>query len=95
MGFSFNWAGVNVPQAQVEGNAAVQSRSRVDAAALGQAARGFVDRQKADAAAREYANIISGFGQEKGPDVSAIQQEINQLKARNAEIARQLGIVNG
>ena len=95
MGFSFNWAGVNVPQAQVEGNAAVQSRSRADAAALGQAARGFVDRQKADAAAREYASIIANTQQAQGPNVAAIQQEIQQLKARNAEIAKQLGIVNG
>lgn len=94
MGFSFNWAGVNVPQAQVEGNAAMQNRSRADAAALGQAARGFVDRRKADAAAREYADIIGSYGQNQptGPDVAAIEQEIQRLKARNAEIARQLGM---
>lgn len=97
MGFSFNWAGVTVPQANVEGNAAVQNRSRSDGAAWGQAARGFVDRRKAEQAAKEYSDIISNFGKDQpiGPDVSAIQQEIQQLKARNAEIAQRLGIVNG
>lgn len=94
MGFSFNWNGVTVPQASIEGNAAVQSRSRGDAAAWGQAARGFVDRRKAEQAAREYSDIISNFGkgQQAGPDVAAIEQEIQRLKARNAEIARQLGM---
>lgn len=94
MGFSFNWNGVTVPQAQIEGNAAVQNRSRQDAAAWGQAARGYVDRKKAEEAAQEYADIIGSFGQDQqqGPDVAAIQQEIQRLKARNAEIAQQLGM---
>ena len=94
MGFSFNWAGVNVPQAQVEGNAAMQNRIRNDASTLGNAARGYVDRVKAEDAAREYADIIGSYGQNQptGPDITAIQQEIHRLKARNAEIARQLGM---
>lgn len=94
MGFSFNWAGVNVPQASMEGNASVQNRMRSDAAAWGQAARGYVDRTKAEDAAREYADIIGSYGQNQqtAPDVAAIEQEIQRLKARNAEIARQLGM---
>lgn len=94
MGFSFNWQGLTVPQASKESNASYQARTRSDAAALGNAARGYVDRKKAEDAAKEYAGIISSYGQNQptGPDVSAIEQEIMRLKARNAEIAKQLGM---
>lgn len=94
MGFSFNWAGVNVPQAQVEGNAAVQNRSRNDGGAWGNALRGYSDRVNAEEGAKEYADIIGSFQQQgiAAPDVTAIQQEIQRLKARNAEIAQQLGM---
>ena len=94
MGFSFNWQGLTVPQASKESNASYQARARSDAAALGNAARGYIDRKKAEDAAKEYAGIISSYGQNQptGPDVSAIEQEIQRLKARNAEIAKQLGM---
>lgn len=94
MGFSFNWQGLTVPQASKESNASYQDRTRSDAAAWGTAARGYVNKRKEEEAAKEYAGIISSYGQNQptGPDVSAIQQEIQRLKARNAEIAKQLGM---
>lgn len=94
MGFSFNWQGLTVPQGSKESNASYQARVRSDAAALGNAARGYVNKRKEEEAAKEYAGIISSYGQNQptGPDVSAIQQEIQRLKARNAEIAKQLGM---
>ena len=92
MAFSFNWAGVNVPQIQVKNQWA---EAREDARALGAGARGaqnMIDRREAD---REYAGILdryAGPSTDRGPEYRALQQELASLKARNAEIARKLGI---
>lgn len=92
MAFSFNWAGVNVPQIQVRNQWA---EAREDARALGIGARGAqnrIDRREAD---REYADILNGYegpSTDRGPEYRALQQELASLKARNAEIARRLGI---
>lgn len=92
MAFSFNWAGVNVPQIQVKNQWA---EAREDARALGIGARGAqnrIDRREAD---REYADILDGYtgpNTDRGPEYRALQQELASLKARNAEIARRLGI---
>lgn len=92
MAFSFNWAGVNVPQIQVKNQWA---EAREDARALGAGARGaqnMIDRREAD---REYAGILDGYAgpsTDRGPEYRALQQELASLKARNAEIARKLGI---
>lgn len=89
MGFSFNWAGVTVPQANVEGNASVQNRSRVDAGAWGQAARGY-NRFRAD---QKYGDLLKNFrGGNSAERVSALKEELRTLKARNMEIAAQLGM---
>ena len=84
MGFSFNWAGVQVPQANIEGNASVQNRTRADAAAWGNAARGYVT----DRGNREYADMISGARQAEDPRIMAIEAEISKLEARNAELQK-------
>lgn len=91
MGFSFNWQGFSVPQASRRDT---MDRVGQEGAAWGQAARGFLDRRRADRAAAEYADIMGSYGkgQPSGPDTGAIRQEIMRLKARNAEIARQLGL---
>lgn len=86
MGFSFNWAGVNIPTIQ-GGNRNYQNTVRQDAAAAGNALRGY-DRMQAD---KEYAGII-GEAQGASPDVAGIKAEIGRLKARNAEIAKILGL---
>ena len=92
MAFSFNWAGVNVPQIQVRNQWA---EAREDARALGAGARGaqnMLDRREAD---REYADILNGYtgpSTDRGAEYRALQQELASLKARNAEIARKLGI---
>lgn len=92
MAFSFNWAGVNVPQIQVRNQWA---EAREDARALGVGARGaqnMLDRREAE---REYAGILDGYtgpSTDRGAEYRALQQELASLKARNAEIARKLGI---
>ena len=89
MGFSFNWAGVTVPQANVEGNASVQNRSRVDAGAWGQAARGY-NRFRAD---KKYGDLLNKFREGNSAErVNALKEELRTLKARNMEIATQLGM---
>lgn len=89
MSFSFNWAGVTVPQANVEGNAAVQNRSRADAGAWGAAARGY-DRFRAD---QQYGDILRNFREGNSAErINALKEELRTLKARNMEIATQLGM---
>lgn len=88
MGFSFNWAGMNVPQASTEGNAAVQNRSRADAGAWGAAARGY-ERSVAD---QKYGDLISKYRGVDTGRVQALKADLARLKARNEEIRNQLGM---
>lgn len=90
MAFSFNWAGVNIPQIQVKDNWA---QARVDAANLGAAVRGYQNRQ----AANEYADAIDRYrnnarwdmGSERA-DAQRIEAEIQRLQQENAEIDRMI-----
>ena len=88
MSFSFNWAGVQVPQASTEGNAAVQNRTRADAGAWGAAARGY-ERSVAD---REYGDLLSKYQGIDTGRVQALKADLARLKARNEEIRKQLGM---
>lgn len=88
MAFSFNWAGINIPQIQVKDR---WTEAREDAANIGKALRGY-EKREAD---REYADILNGYNgpnTDRGPEYRALQQELASLKARNEEIARRLGI---
>lgn len=86
MGFSFNWAGVNVPQIQVKDNWA---NARVDAANLGAAVRGY-ERMQAN---KEYGDLIKNYREGNYSEkVIALKEELNRLKERNREIAAQLGM---
>lgn len=88
MAFSFNWAGVNVPTVGVYDGSKETLNSMQN---LGMAARGF-EKKAAD---YEYADILNGYkgpSTDRGPEYRALQQELASLKARNAEIARRLGI---
>ena len=88
MAFSFNWAGIDIPQIQVKDR---WEEAREDAANIGKALRGY-EKREAD---REYADILNGYegpSTDRGPEYRALQQELASLKARNAEIARRLGI---
>lgn len=90
MAFSFNWAGVNIPQIQVKDNWA---QSREDAMNLGKAVRGYQNRQ----AANEYADAIDRYrnnarwdmGSERA-DAQRIEAEIQRLQQENAEIDRMI-----
>lgn len=86
MGFSFNWAGVNIPQIQVKDT---MDQARMDAANLGSALRGY-QRMKAN---KEYGELLKKY-RERGSSerVAALNEELRQLKARNMEIAAQLGM---
>ena len=86
MGFSFNWAGVNIPQIQVKDTTENAVR---DAANLGAAVRGYQRMQ----ANKEYGELLKKY-RERGSDqrVAALQDELRSLKARNMQIAAQLGM---
>ena len=82
MAFSFNWAGVNIPQIQVKDNWA---QARDDAMNLGKAVRGYEVRQ----ANKEYADIIEGRNKAL-TKMDEISNRIAQLQRRNEEIRLQL-----
>lgn len=82
MAFSFNWAGVNVPQIQVKDQWA---QSREDLGNLGKALRGYEIRQ----ANKEYADIIEGRNKSLAR-MDEISNRIAQLQKRNDEIRSQL-----
>ena len=86
MGFSFNWAGVNIPQIQVKDTTENAVR---DAANLGAAVRGYQRMQ----ANKEYGELLKKY-RERGSDqrVAALQDELRSLKARTMQIAAQLGM---
>ena len=82
MGFSFNWAGVNIPQIQVKDTTENAMR---DAANLGAAVRGYEVKQ----ANKEYANLISSRN-EALTKMDEISNRIASLQKRNEEIRLQL-----
>ena len=86
MGFSFNWAGVNIPQIQAKDT---MQQAYTDAANLGSALRGYQRMQ----ANREYGDLIKNYREGNYSEkVIALKEELNRLKERNKEIAVQLGI---
>lgn len=78
MGFSFNWAGVNIPQIQVKETTENAMR---DAENIGRALRGYEVRQ----ANKEYANLISSRN-EALTKMDEISNRIASLQKRNEEI---------
>ena len=84
MSFSFNWAGINFPHAQRQD--AGPDPAAV-AANFGVAAAGYRHRK----GAQDYADLIKNYGKPTERQ-QALVQELNTLKARNAEIAKILGI---
>ena len=82
MGFSFNWQGLTVPQASKESNASYQASTRSDAAAMGNAARGYINRK----GQQEYADMIANAQQSEDPRIAEIEAEISRLEARNREL---------
>ena len=82
MGFSFNWAGVNIPQIQVKDTTENAMR---DADNIGRALRGYEVRQ----ANKEYANLISSRN-EALTKMDEISNRIASLQKRNEEIRAEL-----
>lgn len=82
MAFSFNWAGVNVPQIQPKDTTENAMR---DADNIGRALRGYEVRQ----ANKEYADIINGRN-DALTKMDEISNKIAQLQRRNEEIRSQL-----
>lgn len=81
MAFTFNWAGLQVPQMQRKDNmpAAVEA-----AGEFGRAVKGY-EKKKADA---EYKDMLSAPTE----NPQAIMLEIQRLEQRNAEIRKLLGV---
>lgn len=82
MGFSFNWAGVNIPQIQPKDTTENAMR---DAKNLGAALRGYEVKQ----ANKEYANLISSRN-EALAKMDEISNRIASLQKRNEEIKVEL-----
>ena len=89
MAFSFNWAGLQVPQAKF--TKAIEDEEF--GKNLGLAARGYENRQ----AAKEYARKIDQFRQGRAADASdkasriaAIKAEIAKLETENESIEKKL-----
>ena len=82
MSFSFNWAGLSIPQMQ---KADTTQQFLDTASKLGSAGRGFV----VDLANKEYADLIEGRNK-SAARVEEIKQEIARLEQRNAFIDQQL-----
>lgn len=89
MAFTFNWAGVQGVKDLTPKDRDQQIRS--DAAAWGSALKGY-DRYQAD---KEYKKLLEEYNQSGGENLNeslaSLMNELQQLKARNAEIKAQLG----
>lgn len=92
MAFTFNWTGVQGVKDLTPKDRDQQIRS--DAAAWGNALKGY-DRYQAD---KEYKKLLEEYNKpdpwgEQNPNESlaSLMNELQQLKARNAEIKAQLG----
>lgn len=89
MAFTFNWAGVQGVKDLTPKDRDQQIRS--DAAAWGSALKGY-DRYQAD---KEYKKLLEEYNQSGSEDLNgslaSLMNELQQLKARNAEIKAQLG----
>lgn len=84
--FSFNWAGVSVPQGQRRDT---MDRAVQAAGSLGQAARGYWRHTAND----KYAGMLKEYREGGSTErIAALKQELQQLRQRNAEIAAQLGM---
>lgn len=78
MAFSFNWAGVDIPQLQVKDR---WEEAREDASTIGKALRGY-EKREAD---REYAGLIERRNSEM-ERMDGISARIASLQKRNEEI---------
>ena len=82
MSFSFNWAGLSVPEIRGGDNGAAAMR---DLGNLGMAARGI---QVANAN-EEYADLLRGQ-RTSSERIAALKTELTRLEQRNADIAKNL-----
>lgn len=90
MAFTFNWTGVQgVRDIPVKDR---DAQIRSDAAAWGNAVKGYRNYQ----ANQEYKKLLeeynqAGNGEELSASLAQLMNELQRLKARNAEIKAQLG----
>lgn len=86
MSFTFNWAGITVPQGQRRDT---MDRSVQAAGMYGQAVKGY----RKNAANSEYSDMLKDYRTgAPAEEVAALKAELQQLRQRNAEIAAQLGM---
>lgn len=82
MAFSFNWAGLNVPQIQAKDTT---QQAYTDASNLGKALRGYEVRE----ANREYADIVNARN-DTLTRMGEISKRLAELQKRREEIRSQL-----
>lgn len=80
MSFTFNWAGLNLPQYETKNN---MKQSIVDAANFGAAARGY----NQDQYNQEYSEMLGKYAN-GDPRISEIKAQIEELEAANAELMK-------
>ena len=85
MAFSFNWAGLNVPTIAGKRDVQIQNQQADVAGKLGKALRGYEDRKLRDELNDEYSKMLDEYGYDD-PNLSDIQEQIDALKAENAQL---------
>lgn len=86
MGFSFNWAGLNVPQIKTYDSLA---NVRNDMQNIASGVRGY-ERKEAN---NQYADMIRDYSQTRDSslaEIDSIKAEISRLQARNEQIQAEL-----
>ena len=86
MSFSFNWAGLSVPQIAGKRDVQIQNQQANVAGHLGAALRGY-ERKIAD---EEYADMLANSS-DNSAKIAQIQAEIQSLEQRNNEIRQIIG----
>lgn len=86
MSFSFNWAGLSVPQIAGKRDVQIQNQQANVAGHLGAALRGY-ERKIAD---EEYADMLANSS-DNSAKIAQIQAEIQSLEQRNNEIRQLIG----
>ena len=85
MAFSFNWAGLNVPTIAGKRDVQIQNQQADIGGKLGKALRGYEDRKLRDELNDEYSKMLDEYGYDD-PNLSDIQEQIDALKAENAQL---------
>lgn len=85
MSFSFNWAGLSVPQIAGKRDVQIQNQQANVAGNLGKALRGYEDHVRTEELNDEYSKLLDQYGY-GDPKVADIEAQIQALKAQNEQL---------